>query len=827
MDVIRVLPAALTGFWLATTVAQPAAQPSAPPPRIWLTAPVLSAVKAKAAAGDRDWLAVKATADRLLTQRAPRFTVVAATNTDPVQFTIEEPIPWTGATPIFIGGGTGPWAAVNSSGGDRPNPAVATRTDPNRFTVPIDARSLGDFSGQHLRLFFSQGGFSGYGYQGSDWQSALETLGLAYQATGNAAYATKGIEWLDYIASLGVARMLAPEAIDSGFPSRSTIVGLGLAYDWFRDRLKPEQKTAAIQALNFWYDWFVRAGFQNDGPAYGNYFGGHILGFGIAGYATEFDNPRGKEIVADIRRRFEQHATPAFTTGAFAGGYPVEAFTYGANHFQRLLMYMLAIRTATGENLLDATGYARNMARSLLYNLKPNRWQVTDEGNYPGDYTGVLQLTFPIVLSHVLDGTREGGWMQFLYQHLASPPGGQVDDAFSRLLFYDARRAAIDYRATEPTWYHSPGDEHLYRRSTWRDDAVWTSFNGGSASWSPGHQMRASGHVSIQRGADYLLVNSGQWKGASGLTGSPAAFDVRSWRGNTLFVDDSGDYLFTGENYAGGQGFWGVNAVLGSEGSAEFAYMKTDLTTAYTVGDRAPFGNRSVRSFHRSFVSMGSGIVVLFDRVLLRKNTYKAKLFFHLNPAAGVPAIVDRTVTSRVGASVLFMKTLLPAAPALDAAPDPVNDGDKRPITYRVEVSDSTSAPAFNALTVFVAGPASAKAMPRMERLESRQGNVVGAIVDDGDVERAALFSTDGEAQSRVTYTATFPARPRGFFQVVADLVPGASYDVVLDGATLSRVTASTQGVASFQTASGGAFEIRRVVVPRPANPSAHPSRAQ
>src|SRR6185295_5306971 len=179
----------------------------------------------------------------------------------------------------------------------------------------------------------------------------------------------------------------------------------------------------------------------------------------------------------------------------------------------------------------------QKIARNLLYNLKPNLWQVTDEGDYAGDFTGVLQPGLPVVLSHLLAGKQEGAWMQFLVQHLATAPyGGRAADAFSQCLFYDSSRPANDYRTTQPTWFHSPGDEHAYWRSSWRDDAVWVSVAAGARNWAS-HQARTAGHVSIQRGTDYLLVNSGQWKGQSGVTGSPQAFDNRGWRANTLFVN--------------------------------------------------------------------------------------------------------------------------------------------------------------------------------------------------------------------------------------------------------------------------------------------------
>ena len=76
------------------------------------------------------------------------------------------------------------------------------------------------------------------------------------------------------------------------------------------------------------------------------------MGFGLAGLATEADNPRGPEIVAHVHGLFQTHVVPAFATGGFAGGYPVEGYPYGSNHFQRLLSYMLAVETATGADVI-------------------------------------------------------------------------------------------------------------------------------------------------------------------------------------------------------------------------------------------------------------------------------------------------------------------------------------------------------------------------------------------------------------------------------------------------------------------------------------------
>src|SRR5207244_1322568 len=109
------------------------------------------------------------------------------------------------------------WAGVNSSGGDHPNAVTATRIETNTFTIRADSTAFGPFTGQTLALFFSDSGLSGYGYEGLDWMSTLQVLGIAYKVTNNVAYGAKGLEMLNYIASLGAAGMVAPESIDSGF----------------------------------------------------------------------------------------------------------------------------------------------------------------------------------------------------------------------------------------------------------------------------------------------------------------------------------------------------------------------------------------------------------------------------------------------------------------------------------------------------------------------------------------------------------------------------------------------------------------------------------
>src|SRR5262249_4417003 len=151
---------------------------------------------------------------------------------------------------------------------------------------------------------------------------------------------------------------------------------------------------------------------DRDGPAVSNYFGGHLLGFTAAGYATAGDNPRAGEIIDCMGIKFDNVVVPAFTSGPFAGGYPVEGYVYGINHYVRLLETMAMARSATGAVAATGNEFAERIARNLLHALKPNRWQVPDEATYPGDYTGVLTLGLPVLLSELLAHASAGAGIQ-------------------------------------------------------------------------------------------------------------------------------------------------------------------------------------------------------------------------------------------------------------------------------------------------------------------------------------------------------------------------------------------------------------------------------
>lgn len=651
-----------------------------------------------------------------------------------------------------------------------------------------------------------------YSYEGMGWLEAAQVLGLAYKVTGTTAYAAKLKELIDVINAAGSTPVVA---VDSGFPTRSVCFAMALMYDWLYDYLDSSTKSAMIMTINSYYNSYIdgTGWYGILGPAYDNYFVGHLLGFGTCAIATYGDNATAPAMLSDMRTKWNNTMPAAFTSGGYAGGYPVESYNYGPNNVIRALQYGIALQTASGEDIYST--YASKMVKNLFYNLKPNRWQSTDEGDMPGTYSGIMPSNLSIVLSGFVPGT-DGDHMAYFYDHLANTPYAdatntvQKADPFTRFLF-KIPRAQADYRLTEPLSFRSVGDEHFYVRSDWSDNAVWASYMGGNIQWAA-HQSNSAGHVAIQRGNDYLLVNSGQWKGTDGIVGSPYNFNTASQWHNTLYFTDGPatqpwTYLYYGGQtglYAGGQmqGFSDTNSILNYETINNYTYVKADHTNAYDirVDSRDPV-KRSVQYFYRNFIYLNPGTFVVYDRIKAYSSTYTKKLYWHLNKQ-GQPIMIDnRTTSSTVGSSKLVIKSVYPTTSTVVFAQD-ISDssGDTTP---RVEISDSVVSTDFNPLTVLIADSNTAT-MPTTTSIDTT--GMLGVLIDE-TIPKIVIFSKDGTSQNTVTYIAPYPLSDTGNHLIV-DMEPG-SYDVYRDDTKiLSDVVASAQGVLSFSAIGGTQFQI-------------------
>lgn len=558
--------------------------------------------------------------------------------------------------------------------------AKAAANDPDWLALKKQADTLLTYP---VVPFDRNGGPAGtinYGWQGSGWYDALLPLSIAYQVTGNVAYATKV---RDVVASINAAG-LNPITIDQGYPTRSAAFGLATAYGFTSQTWTDLERTATKATAQLWHDWVSVSAWQADGHPANNYFGGHILGMGLLGLVMDLP------VVADHwRAKFEKVQT-AFTSGIFQSGYPAESFNYGPGYFQRMLFYALAVRDLTSEDLVGDK--PSKILQAFVDHRQPNRWQFSDEGAFSGATTGVINYDLPLLLTTTAVHPYNSYAKYFLDTMAPSgvPFFDHTPSLIMRVLFKDASVAPLDYRAVFPRARMSAGDNHLIWRDSWNDNATWISYAGNAQFLGSGDVQRNAGNIRVQVGNDYLLVNAGQWKGTTGVYGTPQAFDNRSGRTNTL----SYPHLWNA-TYNGGQGYWGKSQVLSSAVTNTYAYLVSDLASAYH--DAGGSGLTTLTRFLRTVVILQDNSIVVRDDVRgpdPKILTWHAPLnawSLTADGALGKVGTSQLKVTSRTH-SPLFIET------------DPVSDTNPTPITSRLEIRDSAANAIF--LTVLQPTPA-------------------------------------------------------------------------------------------------------------------------
>lgn len=668
--------------------------------------------------------------------------------------------------------------------------AKAAANDPDWLTIKASADQKVTWTVPAFTVSGCPNNAICYDYEGNGWGAAISSLVLAYEVGGSQAYCSKVLQIVAVINAETAKGNLTPISTDSGYPSRSAATGLAQAYDGCFSFFDAATKTATYATMNAWYDWYKANAYDNAGPAFSNYFGGHVLGFGWIGLASAGENPRGAEIRDYIRTVFNATVGASFASGVMQGGYPPEVYVYGTNHFVRLLNYMVAIRNATGEDLITGSGIGQKIIRSLIYNRKPNRWQMTDEGDYAGSETGIMDPTLLMMLPALTAGTPESGWAQFFFQNRATSPDPYAPgvDSGAHFQWYDPSIVAVDYRLSLPLVLRSPGDSHVVVRTDWTDAAVWSSFKAGGT-FLGGHASRAAGHLAIQRGNDYLLINAGQWKGPSGAFGDPQAFDGRSWRLNTLWYQNP-----YSADYQGAQGYWGTDAILATQTTATYVYTKADFTSVYT--NNIPTG---LKGWTRSVVELlPSGVHVVFDHVQAGLATDLKKIVWHVNPNGTRLLSGNVFDTGAIGSSRLFISTpCCLTTPMLSVAVDPVSDTDATPSTYRLEVTDVASTTMMDVITIMQPTPSTTTAAPSGSVASSATQRVVTA----GGY--TVIFSLTGDLVSVASSVAN---------NTPPVILNGSSYTlrghprVYLDGSaalqTSPRNTIANQSWAAMRTAT-------------------------
>jgi hypothetical protein len=437
-------------------------------------------------------------------------------------------------------------------------------------------------------------------------------------------------------------------------------------------------------------------------PAGSNYWGGHVTGMQYMSYAIAGDDAAAPAIMADADAQFDFQTAAMYTaspgnTGFANSGLLQEGYGYGNRNQARLFEGMIARNYTEGINLFSSTNYVQKAAKAAVYSLRPDGWRGTPEWDNTGDSAGVFDMGLPGVINIALSGVTEGGWMQWLLQHVATvplpaplPPSDQIalyNSIGEQLLWTNSANTAIDYTAALPTYLPvQPGDGHAFYRSDWTSSGIWESHRASAIQWG-GHNTQSAGNVEIQRGQDYLLPSGGQWRGCDGYffndsNGCQSNQGFGAGYYNTLYfwdnaeghALDSGGTTCADYYYYGCQSFYAGYDVPTpiSTANANYVYSEGNIGPAYhgknALAQQVPLpAGATVQYVIRGHVAMGDGTFVVWDRSQMKRNIndvttgYQGNVRWHMGLLTATPAIAGNVISNVVGSSKIYIASFLPS----------------------------------------------------------------------------------------------------------------------------------------------------------------------
>ena len=448
--------------------------------------------------------------------------------------------------------------------------------------------------------------------------TAVLNLALAHLLSGEPQYLETARAWIQ--AAIAYPHWGKERMPDHDLDAAWLLFGLGLGYDWLKDRLPPDERDALREKLYLHggrlYEyavategrWWSSAYWQNHNwICYG--------GLATAAYALCAEYSVAGSWAARARENFVQALSLMPEDGSNYEG-PVY-WRYGVIWF---LIYADLLQQETGEDLHDSA-FLRNTFFYRLYLSGPN---LVDTANF-GDCHDRRSAHTAAVYAR-LAGLYRIGEAQWLYRHFDATGEWEREGAEGLVkpgLWAESGLEFLWYDAdVDPTPIESLPLSRVFpdlglaaMRSSWDRDGVTLAFKcgapNGMKAWHSGHSLNRSrgwrtlnaGHdhpdansFIIISGDDYVAVDDGY------------AREKRSRNHSTLLVDGRGQYAEGGKNaFRDLDASWGarLEAILEC---GDVVYTRGEAARAYAPDLR-------LRQFTREALFLAGEAVVLRDTI--------------------------------------------------------------------------------------------------------------------------------------------------------------------------------------------------------------------
>ncbi|MFQ5809589.1 MAG: heparinase II/III family protein, partial [Armatimonadota bacterium] len=397
-------------------------------------------------------------------------------------------------------------------------------------------------------------------------------------------------------------------------------------------------------------------------------------GYGLASYATYYENPRAPEILATLEEDWRTRAAPALELagdgGGWAEGYYIHYWLY------EWLFFCEAARLCEGVDYYAmAPKFFRSRAIASMFEVYPGIREYGSRRSVPmGDGGGRV---FGGVRDKALSARR------ILVNYFRDDPAHQAVHAFNQttprssvgvyaykdFLWRDTTVPAADLEGFKLSHF-SPGAGFVYARSSWDDDATYFFFKCGDRFTA--HQHLDVGHFIIYRHEE--LAGDGGHYDSFGSR-HDVNYQLRTIAHSTMLIHDpdekwsriragpvsgnDGGQTHDWPHHNGavtdpaawheGRELYDIADILAFEDQGSYMYVAGDCSRAYSP--------KKLEYFTRQIVYIRPGTFVVFDRVKSTNPEFKKTwLLQAMKPPTGDPP--NLVVTN--GKGRLFVRTLLP-----------------------------------------------------------------------------------------------------------------------------------------------------------------------
>lgn len=592
----------------------------------------------------------------------------------------------------------------------------------------------------------------------------------------------------------GVALGVTTASYKLGYSARN-LGAVPIAFDWIHDTLSTDDKNILVPMMLRWYDWIrgVRSTYNN-GVLYGgiryhedrngdctginnctsstdsatkgyrytmmsnNFMGGYVYMMALipaavygdidtSAYTADFKSLLTNTIVDQIENDLKH-----------SGGDSVEGWNYGGG-FVYSLQGLYGYYTATGDATITAMGWPIQLVDAMAHRIEGNLLNVPIYGEWTGVPLGENRQYLALTLAGILQKLHPTSDLSGIVQTLLDTvtySSNSVPQLWEKVLWYD-QSFTPKALSTLPLSYVAVGNGFVTSRSSWNNapDSVHASIRL-EGKWSESHEGYDEGHLSLSRGADRLLVHANM-QNASNMH-------------NTI--------VFNGTSHHAMNPTMTAPAISRREEGASYFYASGDITNAW----KRQYNDDRASLFKRSMLHIRPNVFVVYD--VTRSNPAVGNLKDYYTQYEVAPVVNGNTISATVGSSKVLVNTLYPLGGAY--ATDSPTTG-----YYRVKYTPATTQEYDQFLHVIEA-TASAASQTSATAIDGTGGR--GVVIGGNTV---AMFTSDqtGANITTLSYSVDTTAASNHY---IADLTPGATYNVIIDGGTATQYTASDAGLIVF-----------------------------